>query len=75
MRLMKHDVNLGRAVFWDMKNRLPRSATTFEWDNSFVSVYSRDNPNLLFNMSGFEVRAGFAIKGRSLGFWVFRGGI
>ena len=56
MRLMKHDVNLGRAVFWDMKNRLPRSATTFEWDNSFVSVYSRDNPNLLFNMSGFEVR-------------------
>jgi len=56
MRLMKHDVNLGRAVFWDMKNRLPRSLTTFEWDNSFVSVYSKDNPNLLFNMSGFEVR-------------------
>ncbi|KAJ0409334.1 hypothetical protein ATCC90586_000571 [Pythium insidiosum] len=24
MRLMKHDVNLGRATFWDMKNRLPR---------------------------------------------------
>ena len=24
MRLMKHDVNLGRAVFWDIKNRLPR---------------------------------------------------
>jgi len=23
MRLMKHDVNLGRAVFWDIKNRLP----------------------------------------------------
>jgi len=56
MRLMKHDVNLGRAVFWDMKNRLPRSLTTLEWDNSFVSVYSRDNPNLLFSMSGFEVR-------------------
>lgn len=56
MRLMKHDVNLGRAVFWDMKNRLPRSLTTFEWDNSFVSVYSKDNPNLLFAMSGFEVR-------------------
>ena len=55
MRLMKHDVNLGRAVFWDMKNRLPRSVTTIEWDESFVSVYSRDNPNLLFNMSGFEV--------------------
>eukprot|EP00887_Chlorella_sp_A99_P006813 scaffold2.g6813.t1 len=56
MRLMKHDVNLGRAVFWDMKNRLPRSLTTFDWDNSFVSVYSKDNPNLLFSMCGFEVR-------------------
>jgi len=56
MRLMKHDVNLGRACFWDIKNRLPRSLTTVEWDNSFVSVYSKDNPNLLFNMSGFEVR-------------------
>lgn len=56
MRLMKHDVNLGRAVFWDMKNRLPRSLTTLEWDNGFCSVYSKDNPNLLFNMCGFEVR-------------------
>ena len=55
MRLMKHDVNLGRAVFWDMKNRLPRSLTTMDWDNSFVSVYSHDNPNLLFSMCGFEV--------------------
>lgn len=55
MRLMKHDVNLGRAVFWDMKNRLPRSLTTFDWDGSFVSVYSKDNPNLLFSMAGFEV--------------------
>lgn len=56
MRLMKHDVNLGRATFWDLKNRLPRSVTTLEWDHSFVSVYSRDNPNLLFSMVGFEVR-------------------
>lgn len=56
MRLIKHDVNLGRAVFWDIKNRLPRSLTTIEWDESFVSVYSRDNPNLLFSMCGFEVR-------------------
>ncbi|KAF4975220.1 hypothetical protein FZEAL_7958 [Fusarium zealandicum] len=56
MRLMRHDVNLGRAVFWDLKNRLPRSVTTIDWDDSFVSVYSRDNPNLLFSMSGFEVR-------------------
>ena len=56
MRLMKHDVNLGRAVFWDIKNRLPRSITTLRWDDSFVSVYSKDNPNLLFNMGGFECR-------------------
>ncbi|CEP14852.1 hypothetical protein [Parasitella parasitica] len=56
MRLMKHDVNLGRAAFWDIKNRLPRSLTTIEWENSFVSVYSKDNPNLLFSMSGFEIR-------------------
>ncbi|KAG9510461.1 Pre-mRNA-processing-splicing factor 8, partial [Fragariocoptes setiger] len=56
MRLMKHDVNLGRAVFWDIKNRLPRSVTTIEWQDSFACVYSRDNPNLLFNMSGFECR-------------------
>jgi pre-mRNA-processing factor 8 len=56
MRLMKHDVNLGRAVFWDVKNRIPRSVTTIEWDDSFVSVYSMDNPNVLFDMAGFEVR-------------------
>ncbi|OJD12977.1 pre-mRNA-processing-splicing factor 8 [Emergomyces pasteurianus Ep9510] len=56
MRLMRHDVNLGRAVFWDLKNRLPRSITTIEWDDTFASVYSKDNPNLLFSMCGFEVR-------------------
>ena len=56
MRLMKHDVNLGRAVFWDMKNRLPRSLTTLQWDESFVSVYSHQNPHLLFSMARFEVR-------------------
>ena len=53
---MMHDVILGRAVFLDMKNRLPRSLTTLEWDNGFCSVFSKDNPNLLFNMCGFEVR-------------------
>ena len=56
MRLMKHDVNLGRGVFWDIKNRLPRSLTSLEWENSFVSVYSKDNPNLLFDIAGFEIR-------------------
>lgn len=43
-------------MFWDIKNRLPRSVTTIQWENSFVSVYSKDNPNLLFNMCGFECR-------------------
>jgi pre-mRNA-processing factor 8 len=61
-------VNLGRAVFWDMKNRLPRSVTTLDWDNSFVSVYSRDNPNLLFSMAGFEVRILPKIRMASEGF-------
>lgn len=56
MRLVRHDVNLGRAVFWELKNRLPRSLTTIEWDDTFASVYSKDNPNLLFSMLGFEVR-------------------
>lgn len=56
MRLVRHDVNLGRAVFWEMKNRLPRSLTTIEWEETFASVYSRENPNLLFSMVGFEVR-------------------
>jgi pre-mRNA-processing factor 8 len=54
--IRKHDVNLGRAVFWEIKNRLPRCLTTINWENSFVSVYSKDNPNLLFAMVGFDVR-------------------
>ncbi|CRG98542.1 pre-mRNA-processing-splicing factor 8, putative [Plasmodium relictum] len=58
MRKMKHDVNLGRATFWEIQNRIPRSLTSLDWDhyNTFVSVYSRDNPNLLFSIAGFEVR-------------------
>ena len=56
MRLIKHDVNLGRAVFWQIKDWLPRALTTIQWEDSFVSVYSKDNPNMLFNMCGFEVR-------------------
>lgn len=56
MRLMKHDVNLGRATFWEIKNKLPRCLTTIEWENSFANVYSKKNPNFLFTMYGFEVR-------------------
>ena len=35
---------------------MPRSVTTINWDASFTSVYSKDNPNLLFAMAGFELR-------------------
>ncbi|TFK84603.1 hypothetical protein K466DRAFT_567120, partial [Polyporus arcularius HHB13444] len=38
MRLIKHDVNLGPAVFWNVKQSLPRSLTAIEWeDTSSVS--------------------------------------
>lgn len=56
MRLNKHDVNLGRAVFWNVKNSLPRSLVTIEWEDTMVSVYSANNPQLLFSMCGFEIR-------------------
>ncbi|KAL4069165.1 U5-snRNA binding site 2 of PrP8-domain-containing protein [Scleroderma citrinum] len=55
MRLIKPDVNLGRAVFWNIKQSLPRSLTTIKWEGTFVSIYSKDDPQLLFSMSGFEV--------------------
>jgi pre-mRNA-processing factor 8 len=55
MRLIKHDINLGRAVFWNVKQSLPRSLMTIEWEDTFVCVYSRENPQLLFLMCGFEV--------------------
>lgn len=51
---MKYDVNFGCVVFWDIKNCLLRFVIIFNWDESFVFVYSKDNLNLLFNMCGFE---------------------
>lgn len=54
MRFMKYDVNFGCVVFWDIKNCLLRFVIIFNWDESFVFVYSKDNLNLLFNMCGFE---------------------
>ena len=56
IRLIKHDANLGCAVFWNVKQSLPRSLTTIECKDMFVCVYSRDNPQLLFSMCGFELR-------------------
>ncbi|KAJ1607668.1 Prp8 [Cryptosporidium canis] len=56
MRLVKNDVILGKSVYWELSNRLPKSITTLEWEKSFVSVYSKSNPNLLFSLAGFSVR-------------------
>ena len=55
MRLVRHDVNLGRAIFWEMRSRLPNAFASLEWNDSFISVYSRQNPNLLFCLGEFEV--------------------
>ncbi|KAH3674624.1 hypothetical protein WICMUC_003170 [Wickerhamomyces mucosus] len=56
MRLMRQDVNLGRAVFWEIQGRVPRALARIEWEETLSSVYSKDNPNLLFTMCGFEIR-------------------
>jgi pre-mRNA-processing factor 8 len=56
MRLFRQDVNLGRAAFWDFRTRLPPAVGQMSWDTAFVSVYSDVNPNLLFDICGFEIR-------------------
>lgn len=56
MRLIRQDVHLGRAVFWEVQGRIPGSIAEIKWDSSFASVYSKNNPNLLFTLCGFEVR-------------------
>jgi pre-mRNA-processing factor 8 len=56
MRLTLRDVSLGRAVLWDFRNRLPPGVCSITWDGSFASVYSADNPNLLLDLAGFEMR-------------------
>ncbi|SCU92397.1 LANO_0E00694g1_1 [Lachancea nothofagi CBS 11611] len=56
MRLVRGDVNLGKAVFWEVAGRVPSSLTNISWEKSLSSVYSKTNPNILFTMCGFEVR-------------------
>eukprot|EP00767_Chilomastix_cuspidata_P003217 gnl/Chilomastix_cuspidata/3332.p1 GENE.gnl/Chilomastix_cuspidata/3332~~gnl/Chilomastix_cuspidata/3332.p1 ORF type:complete len:3611 (-),score=172.86 gnl/Chilomastix_cuspidata/3332:1097-11722(-) len=56
MKLKRRDVTLGRAVFWSLQNRMPASLCTLSWEKSFVSVYSKDNPNLHFEMCTFDIR-------------------
>lgn len=66
MRLMRSDVNLGRAVFWEIASRIPPSITTLLWEQTYASVYSKNNPNLLFSMCGFEVRILPKIRAKEL---------
>ncbi|GMM36116.1 U4/U6-U5 snRNP complex subunit [Saccharomycopsis crataegensis] len=56
MKLMRHDVNLGRAVFWEVEGRVPKSIANINWEDTLASVYSKDNPNLLCTIAGFEIR-------------------
>ncbi|KAG7817278.1 hypothetical protein KL928_004013 [Ogataea angusta] len=56
MKLMRHDVHLGRAVFWEMQGRVPDSIVSIDWEDTLASVYSKDNANILFTMCGFDVR-------------------
>lgn len=56
MRLYKSDTDLGKAIFCEFSSRLIPSITSMDWDSSFASVYSLNNPNLLLNMVGFDVR-------------------
>jgi pre-mRNA-processing factor 8 len=43
-------------IGWNVKQSLPRSLTTIEWEDTFISVYSQNNPQQLFSesMCGFE---------------------
>ncbi|KAL4069004.1 hypothetical protein J3A83DRAFT_4534881 [Scleroderma citrinum] len=58
MRFIKPDVSLGRAVFWNIKQSLPRSLTTIEQEDTSVSIYLKDNPQMLN-------RGQFLLKGPS----------
>ncbi|CCW68908.1 unnamed protein product [Phytomonas sp. Hart1] len=56
MRLFLNDVNLARAVLWEFSGRLPPALAEITDEKSFVSVYSKDNPNLLCDIAGFSIR-------------------
>lgn len=56
MRNIKRDCILGRAVWWEMASRLPPSISSLPFKDSHPSVYSKDNPNLLLSMLGFDLR-------------------
>ena len=56
VRLFRNDVLVCRAVLWDYQRRLPPAVARIDPATSFTSIYSKDNPNVLFDMCGFELR-------------------
>lgn len=56
MHLIGRDVDLARAIFRMLYNRIPNSLAELEWETSRISVYSVDNPAFVFTMLDFEVR-------------------
>lgn len=56
MKLMRSDVNLGKAVHWEVSARIPLSITEMKWSDTYASVYSPENASVLFTLCGFEVR-------------------
>ena len=55
MRLLNHDVRLGRSTFSFLQNRLPQTLVSMSWEKTYISVYSTGNPYLHFCMNGFEL--------------------
>ncbi|KAL0204935.1 hypothetical protein P9112_000242 [Eukaryota sp. TZLM1-RC] len=56
MRLTKHDTTVARALFWNLKQRIPSALCNLSWNDSFMSVYSSSNPALLIELSQFDLR-------------------
>ena len=56
MRLMKNDLYLSYALFNLIYLSIPSSIVTILWSNTFISIYSQENPNMLCSLCGFEIR-------------------
>ena len=54
-RYATEDTKLGNAIHALVRSRLPAALVSLKQETTFISVYSRKNPLLLFGMNGFEV--------------------
>ena len=54
-RYVTEDTKLANALFVSLKERIPSTLIGLERGTTFISVYSRRNPLLLFGMNGFEL--------------------